>query len=347
MKPAQPVTRTATRAEDRQGRALGRTGDAARTLRPVSSVRRLAKRSRWLVCAANVVDDQRSRLAARNGAVASTSGSTHSDLSLEESLAYIDAVYGDYIHYGGLGPGEIEGAEILELGPGDNLGVALRFLGAGAARVIALDKFASVRDPEQQRDIYAEVDPSGLRKDPGRLRAIEGVAVEDAAAQLGGESFDLIVSRAVLEHLHDLDAAFASMDALLRPGGSMLHKVDFRDHGMFTGGGMHELTFLTIPDRLYELMSRNSGRPNRRLVDWYREKLGELGYDSRILVTHAVGAEGEVAPHEEGWAPRPGRDDATIELVRQIRPKLLPRFRSLPDADLAVSGIFIVARKPM
>ena len=316
-----------------------------------------AKRSKWLVCAANVVDDQRTRIASRNGAVSSTSGSTHGEFSLDESLAYIDAVFSDYLEYGGLGADELTGASVLELGPGDNFGVALRFLGTGVASVVAMDKFASVRDTDQQREIYAAllermgpeersraaaaIDLGELRFDPKRLRAIEGIAVEDAAAHLADERFDLIVSRAVLEHLYDLDAAFAAMDELLRPCGTMLHKVDFRDHGMFTDGGMHPLTFLTVPDRIYAWMSRNSGRPNRRLADYYRAKLGELGYASRLLVTKPVDGE-ELVPHPE----RLEVSGATKAALDEIRPDLLSRYRSLPDEDLATAGIFVIARKP-
>jgi hypothetical protein len=126
----------------------------------------------------------------------------------------------------------------------------------------------------------------------------------------------------------------------------MLHKVDFRDHGMFTGGGMHPLTFLTIPDRIYDSMSRYSGRPNRRLADWYREKLGALGYDFRLLVTHVLGGEGELHPHAEALSLDPSRDVDTIELIRSIRSRLRPRFRTLTETDLATTGIFIIARKP-
>lgn len=320
-------------------------------------LRSAAKRSKWLVCAANVADDQRARLAARNGAVASTSGSTHDTFSLDQSTAYIDEVFADYLDYGGLGPDELEGRSVLELGPGDNFGVALRFLAAGADRVVATDKFASVRDPDKQRRIYEALlgglDPSqraraeaaieldGLRFDPERLRVLEGVAVEEASRALSGERFDVIVSRAVLEHLYDLDAAFAAMDGLLRPGGAMLHKVDFRDHGMFTDGGMHPLTFLTVPDRLYSLMSRNSGRPNRRLADYYRAKLGELGYEYRLLATKPIDGD-EIVPHP----PELEVSAEARRLIEEIRPRLAPRYRGLSDADLATAGIFLIARKP-
>ena len=323
----------------------------------MDSLRSAAKRSKWLVCAANVVDDQRTRLAARNGAAESTSGSTHDTFSLDQSTAYIDEVFGDYLAYGELGSGELEGASVLELGPGDNFGVALRFLAAGVDRVVATDKFASVRDPGKQRRIYeatlgrldpaertraeAAIELDGLSFDPERLRVLEGVAVEEASGALSGERFDLIVSRAVLEHLYDLDAAFAAMDGLLRPGGTMLHKVDFRDHGMFTDGGMHPLTFLTVPDRLYSLMSRNSGRPNRRLADYYRAKLGELGYEYTLLATKPIDGE-EIVPHATELEVGP----QTKSLVEEIRPGLAPRYRGLSDEDLATAGIFLIARKP-
>lgn len=325
-------------------------------------LRSTAKRSKWLVYAASVADDQRSRLAAKRGAPPSTSGSTHSGFSLDESIAYIDVVFEDYLRYGRLTPGDLAGTRVLELGPGDNFGVALRFLGAGAEGVVALDKFASVRDLDQQRAIYSELisradpesrarmeaalDLEALTFDPDRLRAIEGVAVEDAAGALAGERFDLIVSRAVLEHLYDLDAAFAAMDALLRTGGVLLHKVDFRDHGMFTGGGMHPLTFLTLPDRAYGLMSRHSGRPNRKLADWYRAKLGELGYDSEALVTHVVGRGPELDPYPAAERFDPGDHPDAVGLARAIRPRLEAGCRELEDRDLIVAGIFIRAEKP-
>ncbi len=235
--------------------------------------------------------------------------------------------------------------------------MALRFLAAGAQRIVATDKFASVRDAAQQRRIYREVlsrldatqrariedviSGDELSLDSTRLQVLEGVAVEEAAGALSGERFDLIVSRAVLEHLYDLDAAFSAMDELLRPGGTMLHKVDFRDHGMFTDGGMHPLTFLTVPDRLYRLMSRNSGRPNRCLADYYRGKLDELGYEYRLLATKPIDGE-EIVPHAADIEVGP----STRRLVDEIRPRLAPRFRGLSDPDLATAGIFLVARKP-
>ena len=322
-----------------------------------------AKRSKWLVVAVTIAKDQHARWSARRGAAPSSSGATHSSFSLDQSLGYIDSVFEDYLRYGELECSDLRDRRVLELGPGDNLGVALRFLACGAPQVVCVDKFATRRDDAQQRRIYqallARLDDDARESvadvtrlagpvefDPGRLDPIEGVAVEEIGERFEPDSFDLVVSRAVLEHLYDLDAAFAAMDRVLAPGGLMLHKVDFRDHGIFTGGGMHPLTFLTIPERPYELMIRHSGQPNRRLLDWYRATLAALGYDARLLVTRVVGRDDELSPHAAKLSLDPSRDRHTLELLRAIRPRLQPRFGALDDEDLAAAGIFIVARKP-
>jgi len=50
------------------------------------------------------------------------------------------------------------------------------------------------------------------------------------------------------------------MDALLAPGGWMMHKIDLSDQGMFSRNGQHPLTYLTIPDQVYGWMSTHSER---------------------------------------------------------------------------------------
>src|SRR3954447_10481419 len=274
-----------------------------------------AKRSKSLTVAAMVARDVRTGLQGRFGRDLTTNGATHVGMSIDESLAYIDTVYDDFVEYGKLTPDNLRDARILEIGPGDNFGLGLRLLAAGAREVVCADRFYSVRDHQQQRRIYSAllermspeerarvegvVDLSGsgdVTFDESRLKYEHGIAIEEADQHYEPGSFDLILSRAVMEHVYDTDAAFRSMDRLLKPGGMEMHKVDLRDHMMFSAAGHNELTFLTLPDRVYRLMTVNSGRPNRRLADYYRSAVDRLGYDAEVLITHLVGEEGEVVP---------------------------------------------------
>lgn len=324
-------------------------------------LKRIAKRSRLAVVAVRIAGDRASKLRNRLRRPTKHMGATHMNFDLEASLDYVDLVYDDFLRYAEIAPTEIQGARVLELGPGDNFGIPLAFLGDGAAQVTTIDRFFAWRDDRQQVEIYnamfsrmegearkraeaALASTSPVEFDSGLLRVIEGTGVEGAAEMLEHESYDLIVSRAVLEHVANVVDSFSAMDALLRPGGVMAHKIDFRDHGLFTNGGHHPLTFLTVPDRVYLWMGANSGLPNRHLANWYRDEMKRRGYEARFFATHVVGQEAELLPHP---AAVPAQQvEAARPLIDEIRPRLRPRFRDLSDQDLATAGVFLVARKP-
>ncbi len=328
---------------------------------PRSRLTSVAKRSRGAVIAARICKDRIAALGMELRVPIKRQGATHRGLEVGDSVAYVDSVYGDYRRYAELQESQLSGASVLELGPGDNFGVALRFAAAGARRVVTLDRFITWRDPDQQEGIHRAVlaglpdeqrrcgegalaPGTELGLDPERVRVIQGVAAEAARGAIGEERFDLIVSRAVLEHVTDPGEVFAAMQDLLVPGGLLIHKVDLGDHGLFSGGGHNPLTFLTVPDRTYRWMGEHSGLPNRHLANWYREEMGRLGYPARFFTTHLIGQEGELIPHP---ASAPAAMVAAAKpLIDEIRPRLLPRFRGLADEDLATAGIFLVARKP-
>jgi hypothetical protein len=320
------------------------------------------KRSRALTLAAWVAKDRWRGLQARlRPRSAMRIGATHSELRLDESLAYIDGVVADYRRYGGLGPAALAGKRVLEVGPGDNYGVALEMVGDGAAQVVCMDRFAIWRDPDQQRAIYTaliEREPDSGRRarmeaavtlgaevrfDPDLISIAEGVAVEEAPATIAPASIDVIVSRAVLAHVWDLDRALDAMDTLVAADGLMAHKVDLSDHGLLTDGGHSALAFLTVRDAIWDRMRRNTGLTNRRLIDSYRAGLTARGYDAELLITRVAGDVGELIPHTASLGEAEmGRARAVIE---PIRPRLLPRYRALPDEDLAAAGVFAVARR--
>ncbi|MYE01258.1 MAG: class I SAM-dependent methyltransferase [Alphaproteobacteria bacterium] len=313
------------------------------------SLRRLVKRSIALTCLYYLVDDRRARWRLARGRLATRSGTRHATLSLDDSLDYIDRVYADYLAYGGL---QRFSGRVAEIGPGDNFGIALRMLGAGAREVHTVDRYRPLRDDARQARIHralAERHGLGGLLDGGAggseirgLVAHEGVPAE-SFFRSSGLRFDCIVSRAVLEHLYDPLAALDGMAAALAPGGTMIHRIDFRDHGMFAGH--HPLTFLTVPDAPYRAMTRASGRPNRLLLPAWRDWLERSPLAGSLRITRLVGVEGELGP--AAWDDiDPEARRTALGMVQTIRPHLTPHLAAFADQDLAVSGCVLVAGQP-
>jgi hypothetical protein len=156
----------------------------------------------------------------------------------------------------------------------------------------------------------------------------------------------LIVSNAVLMEVYDADTAFAALDRLLKPGGRMVHVIDLRDYTMFPKHGFHPLEFLTIPDAIHRNMAESIGQPNRRLVDYYRNTMTSLGYDATIYITWITGASKPLPVFKTSIKHGEDYGDDAVAMVRAIRPRLLERYRTLPDEDLLTGGILLVAQKP-
>ncbi len=306
---------------------------------------------------AYVADDYSRGLRQWLGRIGSESGSTHRTLTVGESVGYVEAVFRDYMTYGSLD--RLDGTA-AEVGPGDNAGVGLLLRAAGCESVELIDRFRSYRSPDQQRRIYQALadrhelpGPPDAGWDDSHLPGVVwrlGSSAEGyfaGQARDGGRRYDLIVSRAALEHLYDPLGALRSMAACLGPGGRMLHKIDFRDHGMFTPA-CPELTFLRYPGPLYRQMTQHSGRPNRVLLHRYRglagELAGPLALDTTILVTSLVG-EGEITPHVP-FAELPAAAlRRAVQRVDAARRHFAAEFARVSSEDLAVTGIFWVGTR--
>lgn len=304
---------------------------------------------------AYVVDDSLWGFRGRFGRIQSESGSTHQAVPLENSVDYVEEVFNDYLRYGGLAQ---LGGDAADVGPGDNAGVALLLRAGGCDTVELVDRFRSRRSLDQQRRIYQALaarhpiqqfagagdwDDEHLSGVTWRI----GSSAEShfaTRARAGGQGYDLIVSRATLEHLYDPLGALRAMAVCLKPGGKMVHKIDFRDHGMFTPAHS-ELTFLRYPARLHRQMTHRSGRPNRVLLHRYEELAEELARSAdlevTILVTSLVG-EGEITPHAPlSDLPSPAVRRA-VARVDAERKHFAREFKDVASADLAVTGIFWV-----
>lgn len=327
-------------------------------------VKRLARRSKTAIIIYKIFDNRRLRKRVESGDIETIHGSTHSSQSLSDSLAYIEKQFADYCDYAQLSPEHIRDNRVLELGPGDNLGVALKFLAAGAASVVCLDRFYSKRNVEHEKEIYQALrnrlsSDEQIRFDqaislsdeiqfnPERMQIIHGGSLETFADKLAQdyEAFHLILSCAVLEEIYDPDPTFAAMARLLAPGGCLVHKIDLSDYGMFRNQGMHPLTFLTISEAVYKRMASDSGLPNRKRLGYYVEKMKEFGYRANFFVTSVLPI-GRLEPAPE-YVSGKFDLDSNRRVVDEIRSRLANEFKSMDEAQLLIDGVLMVAKKPL
>jgi SAM-dependent methyltransferase len=271
-------------------------------------------------------------------------GQTGRGAAESESVAgvaqYFMRSFYDYFEVLGVPQGDIEsflrGKTLLEYGPGDTPGVALLMAAHGAQKVFCVDRFpmltlsgrnaAVLRQlvdalaPEPRARAEAAIQHDGSDAVSLRPEYIEYLVRRSGLAGLRSEA-DLVISRAVLEHVDDLYGTFADMAAALKPGGRAVHQVDLKSHGLHR---RNPLDFLSWPPALWALMYSHKGVPNRWRVDRYREALGACGLKIERL-----------SPTTR----------AALADIEQVRPHLAAPFRGLCDEDLAWLGFWLVCRK--
>jgi SAM-dependent methyltransferase len=139
------------------------------------------------------------------------------------------------------------------------------------------------------------------------------------AGVLEEESVDMVYSQAVLEHVDDLEGAYAAMYSWLRPGGYMSHQIDFRCHGTARGWNGHWL----YPAPVWRLM-----RGRRAYL------LNRAPHSAHLALMAANGFEVVC--------------DNTLSNTSGYKSHELARpFRHLSEDDLTTSGAFIqVVKRP-
>lgn len=254
---------------------------------------------------------------------------------------YFSRCFDDYFEQLGISEsgeaGFLQGKRILEYGPGDVPGVAILMIAHGAEQVVCVDRFPMVRMSPKNIQIAklmlehlpaAQRDRAGscFRK-PGRPESgfdpkhIDYLVRPSGLSGLVGE-VDLVISRAVLEHVNDLQASFHDMYAALKPGGMAIHLVDLKSHGLHR---VNPLDFLVWPDWLWSMMYSAKGVPNRLRANAYRDAVAQSGFELIKMQPTAR---------------------ASMEDVRTVRPQLATPFRALSEEDLSWLGFWLVCRKP-
>ncbi len=235
--------------------------------------------------------------------------------------------------------GNLLGADLLEIGPGSNLGVGLLALLAGANSAICLDIEpmaqaadalypALVKTAATYPDTYL-VAPALLeraRRDPdGLARHLLGrisyrAPVDIVKNTLPAASLDVICSHNCFEHFANPDRAIAQIARLLRPGGVTSHQIDLRDHRDFN----RPLEFLAHSETIWRLTT--SHLPNAVRHRWraseYRAAFAKHELEVLYLeVSHQT------------------------TVTEAMRRRFARHFQAMDLDDLGILSLLLVARK--
>jgi len=230
----------------------------------------------------------------------------------------------------------LAGKILMEYGPGDLPGVAALMIARGAEKVYCIDRFPLVNLSEKNSCVLAHlIDGShgaerdrliGCLKDKNDPQAGFDPRRIEYLVRPGGlsgliDAVDLVFSRAVLEHVNELDATLRDMSTAMRLGATAIHLVDLRSHGLHKS---NPLDFLEWSPLLWRLMYSQKGVPNRWRIDTYRSLVAELPVRQVLLEATKL---------------------ASIADVAAVRPRLAEPFRGVSDEELCWLGFWLVFRK--
>lgn len=164
---------------------------------------------------------------------------------------------------------------ILEIGSGatNSVGYELqRRRLAGPAGVIQLYEPYVALDRRSDAELRR-----GLEDDC--LTRVERLA---SLASVPDHSIDLLLSNSVLEHVIDMDRLLASLERVLKPGASMIHAVDYRDHFF-----KYPYHFLIFRAEIWKRWLDPGDLPRWRLSGHLKE-LSARGFQNKVLDSHTL-----------------------------------------------------------
>lgn len=229
------------------------------------------------------------------------------------------------------------GVDVLELGPGADLGVAGYLLALGAASYRAADANPLLADPpagfyspllRRVAEIPRAPEPTAIAAELERAHANRGERIRWACdpdfnleTMLEPSSVDIVVSQAAFEHFDDVPRTLTQLARVARPGAVFVAEIDLMTHSRWIRE-RDPLNIYRYPDLLYR-MFHFRGSPNRLRPRDYEAALRAAGWtDVRIQ----------------------RECELSNEAFEGIRRYLQPRWRG-DDVDMRSLSIFVAARR--
>jgi SAM-dependent methyltransferase len=195
----------------------------------------------------------------------------------------INKVFESYKSFGGIENKDLKNKKVLEIGPGDSFGVALKFLFSGAKSIICFDKFYAKRNLPLMKEAYLTLFNSQkiysfnevFDKDllPNKKikyyfgKGFENIRID--SRNFEKESCDYIVSNQVIQEIYNPFPALKKMIRLLKKNGKMIHYIDFEPYNYFRFHLDKEYDYLTFPEYQYKWMVNKRGMGNRKRITKY------------------------------------------------------------------------------
>lgn len=230
----------------------------------------------------------------------------------EQSIAYDLKVVEEWLSYMKTytgGDGSIRNQNVLELGPGSDLGVGLYLLAKGAAGYNACDvNDLTSHVPES---FYAAlIERIGVREGaaaaeflkteikaaraglPSRLRLVVREDF-DIVSAFGPNCIDLVFSQAAFEHFDDVSSTVEQLSVVCKPGATIVAEIDLKTHSRWIRD-VDPNNIYRYSNALYRAF-RFRGIPNRVRPYQYREIFEAHGW-----VDVSITSLDEIAGHLNG-----------------------------------------------
>jgi hypothetical protein len=238
----------------------------------------------------------------------------------------------------GLGDECLDGCRVAVIGVGSEFGFPFVVHALGAELVVCIDPGVRSIDRGAERDFMRGV-ADALPWEGARRRArayldahregthaascivddrairFDTARLEDASALDRSAPYDFFFSNGVMSHVKDVEACFARMRDLLKPGGGMAHSLALMNHGMFAR--WHPQMYLTFSPALYRLMSSGVPAPNRCPSSELRRIARRAGFpDLDVIVKERHSRE------EAAWAMRHAHPSVRADTEEDMSVKL-------------------------
>lgn len=193
---------------------------------------------------------------------------------------------------------DLSGRDVLELGPGSDLGVGLYLLSMGVHSYSACDvNNLALAVPDSFYETLIAKLQADDRADSSELLRAElactkrGAASRlnyvvrddfDLAAAFGGETIDLVFSQAAFEHFDDINATMGGLSSVCRPGAVIVAEIDLKTHSRWIRD-KDPNNIYRYPAWLYRTFWFR-GAPNRVRPVQYVHALEQHGWTDIVVV---------------------------------------------------------------